>query len=147
MYGCVFFIGAAAFFLTRPDAMVGWQEKAVFSCFFLGAIACLGEEVGVFLKLQGLFKNSQEVYEILKLTHYITGMSFAFHTLACHSPGVGRLFSKLDYSGISLLIIGSFIPWLYYSFYCRTLPKLIYISMIVLLGRAYRVIPPLPLYH
>lgn len=33
-----------------------------------------------------------------------------------------------------MLIVGSFIPWIYYGFYCRTLPMVIYISMIVMLG-------------
>lgn len=64
------------------------------------------------------------------------GMSFAFHTVQCHSEDVGRLFSKLDYSGISLLIIGSFVPWLYYAFFCRALAMSIYIGMIVVLGVA-----------
>uniref|UniRef100_A0A0K0FHU8 Adiponectin receptor protein (inferred by orthology to a D. melanogaster protein) n=1 Tax=Strongyloides venezuelensis TaxID=75913 RepID=A0A0K0FHU8_STRVS len=62
------------------------------------------------------------------------GLSFTFHTVACHSDAVGKLFSKLDYTGISLLIIGSFIPWIYYSFYCRKLPTIVYISMITILG-------------
>lgn len=62
--GCVAFVGVALFFLARPSALVQWQEKLVFSFFFMGAIACLG-------------------------------MSFAFHTVQCHSVGVGKLFSKL----------------------------------------------------
>lgn len=33
-----------------------------------------------------------------------------------------------------MLIVGSFIPWIYYGFYCRTLPMVIYIFMIVSLG-------------
>ena len=36
--------------------------------------------------------------------------------------------------GISLLIIGSFIPWIYYGFYCRREPKLTYIAMVITLG-------------
>jgi adiponectin receptor len=40
----------------------------------------------------------------------------------------------LDYMGISLLIIGSFIPWIYYGFYCRREPKVTYIAMIVVVG-------------
>ncbi|PAV91692.1 hypothetical protein WR25_23159 isoform E [Diploscapter pachys] len=64
------------------------------------------------------------------------GMSFSFHTVACHSEEVGRIFSKLDYTGISLLIVGSFIPWIYYSFYCRVQPMIIYITMITVLGIA-----------
>lgn len=64
------------------------------------------------------------------------GMSFTFHTVSCHSEKVGKLFSKLDYCGIALLIIGSFVPWLYYGFYCDTQPKLIYLTVVVVLGIA-----------
>lgn len=62
------------------------------------------------------------------------GFSFAFHTLSCHSETVGKLFSKLDYCGIALLIMGSFVPWLYYGFYCHYHPKVIYLSVVVVLG-------------
>ncbi|XP_017847523.1 adiponectin receptor protein isoform X2 [Drosophila busckii] len=62
------------------------------------------------------------------------GFSFAFHTLSCHSVEVGRLFSKLDYCGIALLITGSFVPWLYYGFYCHYQPKVIYLSVVCVLG-------------
>lgn len=34
------------------------------------------------------------------------GFSFMFHTVSCHSQFVGKLFSKLDYCGIALLIMG-----------------------------------------
>ncbi|XP_055384897.1 adiponectin receptor protein-like isoform X2 [Condylostylus longicornis] len=62
------------------------------------------------------------------------GFSFAFHTLSCHSEQIGKLFSKLDYCGIALLIMGSFVPWLYYGFYCHYQPKLIYLSVVCVLG-------------
>ncbi|VDK28416.1 unnamed protein product [Gongylonema pulchrum] len=103
--GCIAFIGAAVWFLTRPSTLVQYEDKIVFGTYFVGAVACLG-------------------------------LSFAFHTVQCHSVGVGKLFSKLDYTGISLLIVGSFIPWIYYGFYCRLLPMIIYISMISVLGIA-----------
>lgn len=51
------------------------------------------------------------------------GFSCLFHTLNCHSQFIGKLFSKLDYCGIALLIMGSFVPWLYYGFYCHFKPK------------------------
>lgn len=44
--------------------------------------------------------------------------------------------SRLDYSGIALLIMGSFVPWLYYSFYCSPQPRLIYLSVVCVLGVA-----------
>lgn len=62
------------------------------------------------------------------------GFSFAFHTVSCHSVEIGRLFSKLDYCGIALLIMGSFVPWLYYGFYCHYQPKVIYLSVVSVLG-------------
>ncbi|XP_072884169.1 adiponectin receptor protein 1-like [Hemitrygon akajei] len=42
--------------------------------------------------------------------------------------------TKLDYSGIALLIMGSFVPWLYYSFYCSPQPRLIYLIIVCVLG-------------
>ncbi|XP_050302889.1 adiponectin receptor protein isoform X2 [Anthonomus grandis grandis] len=62
------------------------------------------------------------------------GCSFIFHTVNCHSRFVGKLFSKLDYCGIALLIMGSFVPWLYYGFYCHFKPKVIYLSVVCALG-------------
>lgn len=103
LLGMIAFLGIAAYFLTRPTMEVQWQEKAVFSAFFLGAILCLG-------------------------------FSWIFHTVYCHSERVGRLFNKLDYCGIALLTIGSFVPWLYYSFYCRIEPKITYLVLIFVLG-------------
>ncbi|XP_038237272.1 adiponectin receptor protein 2-like [Dermochelys coriacea] len=60
--------------------------------------------------------------------------SCLFHTVYCHSERVSRTFSKLDYSGITLLIVGSFVPWLYYSFYCSPQPQLIYLIIVCVLG-------------
>ncbi|KAF5303323.1 hypothetical protein FQA39_LY10062 [Lamprigera yunnana] len=62
------------------------------------------------------------------------GFSFMFHTLNCHSQFIGKLFSKLDYCGIALLIMGSFVPWLYYGFYCHFKPKVVYLSGVCALG-------------
>ncbi|XP_005097206.1 adiponectin receptor protein [Aplysia californica] len=103
LLGMIAFLGIAAYFLTRPSIEIQWQEKAVFSAFFIGAILCLG-------------------------------FSWVFHTVYCHSEKVGRFFNKLDYCGIALLTIGSFVPWLYYSFYCRLEPKVTYLALIFFLG-------------
>ncbi|XP_065169961.1 adiponectin receptor protein isoform X2 [Atheta coriaria] len=62
------------------------------------------------------------------------GFSTVFHTVNCHSQFIGKLFSKLDYCGIALLIMGSFVPWLYYGFYCHFRPKVVYLSVVCALG-------------
>lgn len=60
--------------------------------------------------------------------------STLFHTVACHSKYVSGLFSRLDYAGIALLIVGSVIPWLYYGFYCQFHVKLSYIIAVSVFG-------------
>ncbi|BET02322.1 receptor [Nesidiocoris tenuis] len=64
------------------------------------------------------------------------GFSFTFHTVYCHSEFVGKLFSKLDYCGIAIQITGSFVPWLYYSFYCKVRRMMVYLSFVIILGIA-----------
>jgi len=36
------FMCVAGNFMSRPSIEIQWQEKAVFSAFFMGAILCLG---------------------------------------------------------------------------------------------------------
>lgn len=62
------------------------------------------------------------------------GMSATYHTLCNHSPSVAKWGNKLDYTGIVCLILGSYMPAMYYGFYC--FPKLmeLYVSMVSRLG-------------
>ena len=64
------------------------------------------------------------------------GLSSVFHTVICHSKWACDTFSKFDYVGISVLILGSLIPWVYYSFYCETVARGIYMVVILVLGSA-----------
>lgn len=47
------------------------------------------------------------------------GMSATYHTISNHSPMVAKFGNKLDYVGIVCLITGSFIPSVFYGFYCH----------------------------
>ena len=47
------------------------------------------------------------------------GMSATYHTISNHSPEVNRWGNQLDYAGIVALIYGSFVPSVYYGFYCE----------------------------
>jgi len=102
----------------------------------LGCVAFIGVAI-YFLTRPGLEIQTQEkaVFSIFFLSVILClGMSFVYHTVHCHSESVGKIFSKLDYVGIALLIIGSFIPWLYYGFYCEFYSKLIYALSALILG-------------
>ncbi|XP_063956024.1 adiponectin receptor protein 1-like isoform X2 [Lytechinus pictus] len=62
------------------------------------------------------------------------GFSCLFHTCYCHSCEASKIFSKLDYSGITFLIVGSFVPWLYFGFYCENITRYVYLALILVLG-------------
>ncbi|KAH8592526.1 hemolysin-III related-domain-containing protein [Bisporella sp. PMI_857] len=55
------------------------------------------------------------------------GMSAAFHAISNHSPAVLKFGNKLDYIGIVFLITGSFVPTIYYGFYCHPHLQEVYI--------------------
>ena len=73
------------------------SDVLVFSCFFAGAVSCLG-------------------------------MSATFHAVTNHSEEVHKWGNKLDYTGIVLLIVGSFVPALYYPLFCHTELMAVYLS-------------------
>eukprot|EP00095_Tigriopus_kingsejongensis_P003542 maker-scaffold106_size358372-snap-gene-2.32 protein:Tk03542 transcript:maker-scaffold106_size358372-snap-gene-2.32-mRNA-1 annotation:"adipor-like receptor cg5315" len=106
LLGMIAFCGLSTYFLSRPLTEIQLMEKLVFLIFFAGAIVCLG-------------------------------LSFLYHTLCCHKEKtVNLLFAKFDYCGIAFLTMGSFVPWLYYSFYCSWKPQVVYLSIVVVLGIA-----------
>ena len=59
--------------------------------------------------------------------------STLFHLFSNHSISVCGVFSRLDYSGIAILITGSSIPCYYYGFYCHTMAQYTHIAIVVLL--------------
>ncbi|EFY91687.1 hypothetical protein J3458_004915 [Metarhizium acridum] len=79
------------------------SDVLVFSCFFGGAILCLG-------------------------------MSATFHALVDHSEAVAKWGNKLDYTGIVALIVGSYVPALYYGFFCSPALMSAYLYLICTLG-------------
>ncbi|KAG9234195.1 hemolysin-III related-domain-containing protein [Amylocarpus encephaloides] len=62
------------------------------------------------------------------------GMSGTYHSISNHSPTIAKFGNKLDYVGIVFLIWGSFVPSIYYGFYCHEHLQEIYWSMISTLG-------------
>jgi adiponectin receptor len=61
---------------------------------------------------------------------FCLGISASFHTLSNHSPSVARFWNQLDYAGISLLIAGSFVPSVYYGFWCHPIKQWTYWIMV-----------------
>jgi adiponectin receptor len=61
---------------------------------------------------------------------FCLGMSASFHTLSNHSPNVAKFWNQLDYAGIALLITGSFVPAVYYGFWCDPARQAVYWTMV-----------------
>ena len=104
----------------------------------LGAIGFICVAVYILLNPNIEMQFYDHIVHIIFFTGAILCLSFSwlFHTFCCHSPNVGRLFSKLDYCGISAMVMASTVPWIYYGFYCDWKPKVIYITGCVVLGVA-----------
>jgi len=70
--------------------------------------------------------------------------STLFHTFFCHSPGALQFLGRLDYSGIAVLIAGSFVPAVYYGFYCKPTLQVVYITLISIFGICTIVVMMMP---
>ena len=57
-------------------------------------------------------------------------MSATYHTLSSHSPRVHDLWLRLDVTGIAVLTVATFVPGVYYGFYCEPLLQKIYWTMV-----------------
>ncbi|KAL7792101.1 mPR-like GPCR protein [Trichoderma ceciliae] len=62
------------------------------------------------------------------------GMSATYHALVDHSREVAKWGNKLDYTGIVALIVGSYVPSIYYGFFCHPILMTEYLYLICLLG-------------
>ncbi|KAG5208403.1 hemolysin-III channel protein Izh2 [Trichophyton interdigitale] len=75
---------------------------------------------------------------------FCLGMSALYHTISNHSPWVAYIGNACDYLGIIGLITGSFIPSIYYGFYCTPQLQRLYWGMIVVLGAGCAAVATIP---
>lgn len=61
-------------------------------------------------------------------------LSGSYHLFKCNGRHTHAWLHKLDYVGITLLIVGSFYPFIYYAFYCRPSEQIAYLSAISGMG-------------
>jgi adiponectin receptor len=74
-------------------------------------------------------------------------MSSACHLLACHSEHASYVLLRLDYAGITGLIVTSFYPLVYYTFLCDPLYQALYLGFITASGGAAVVVSLLPVFE
>lgn len=102
----------------------------------IGSLLTIGFAIYCFAtRLYKLHWSEQLVYGLFFLAAAVCmGFSCLFHTLINHSPKMFKLFSRLDYSGISLLVVGSYLPWLYYAYYCHPITYIVYTTVVCFIG-------------
>jgi adiponectin receptor len=74
-------------------------------------------------------------------------MSSACHLLACHSEHASYVFLRLDYAGITGLIVTSFYPLVYYTFLCHPFYQALYLGFITVSGAAAVAVSLLPVFE
>ena len=60
------------------------------------------------------------------------GLSACYHTLINHSAHLNGLWSRVDYTGIIILILGDFVSGIYVGFYCEPILQNTYWTMVCL---------------
>ncbi|KAI4868609.1 hemolysin-III related-domain-containing protein [Hypoxylon rubiginosum] len=108
LLGALFFlaVGAWLYHVIAPRyASADSSDVLVFSCFFAGAVLCLGMSA-----------------------------TYRKYAISNHSMEVSKWGNKLDYSGIVFLIVGSFVPALYYGLFCLPTLMTTYLYGIFFLG-------------
>lgn len=91
-------------------------------------------------KLSNLVIRGPDTLDVAGFTAFFLGsilclgFSATYHTIQCHSFTVSKRFNKLDYVGIIVMIVGSFLPALHYGFYCHPHLQLFYSLSVTLLG-------------
>ncbi|TKY87139.1 hypothetical protein EX895_003816 [Sporisorium graminicola] len=91
-------------------------------------------------KLSNLVVRGPDTLDVAGFTAFFIGsvvclgFSATYHAVQCHSHVVSKQFNKLDYVGIIVMIVGSFLPALHYGFYCHPHFQLCYSLGVTLLG-------------
>lgn len=74
-------------------------------------------------------------------------MSSLCHLLACHSEHASYVLLRLDYAGITGLIVTSFYPLVYYTFLCDPFYQSLYLGFITVSGAAAVAVSLLPVFE
>ncbi|KAF8884916.1 hemolysin-III related-domain-containing protein [Gymnopilus junonius] len=123
LWGAALFVYILATFyptLVELHELMSWKDAVAIVIFLFSAILCLAA-------------------------------SAFYHTATCHSEAAFDLFLQVashchafDYSGIIILIVGSFIPSIYYGFFCHSNTQKLYLTAMTLagIGAAFIVLDP-----
>ena len=115
----VYFLGTVTG--IHPDAT--WRDMAVFAVFLLSAVFCLsGSAIYHTATCHSLDVRAVSRSNCRNECSFFTRLQVA---TGCHA---------LDYSGIIVLIVGSFFPSIYYGFWCHPTLQVFYLTTMSVAG-------------
>lgn len=102
---------------------------------FLGAITAISVSAYLYLVIHPRYESATKQDVIVFGCFFAgavlcLGMSATFHALLSHSEGAAKWGNKLDYTGIVLLIVGSYVPAMYYGFFCQVKLMKFYLGLV-----------------
>ncbi|KAB8078499.1 Hly-III related protein [Aspergillus leporis] len=103
-----------------------------------------------FASLAYVHNKSINIYSHLIPAILLPFFSIKLHTsltaryTSNHSLHIARIANQMDYISIVFLIVGSFIPSIFYGFYCHPILQILYITMISSLGLLCAAISAIP---
>ena len=108
------------------QSMLHWHNESVnIWTHFLPGILCLPLAALLYQALKSRYERASTT-DVYVMTCFFGGassgmlLSGIFHTLSDHSPKISKFWNQLDYVGIALMIWGSFVPSVFYGFWCDT---------------------------
>lgn len=135
-------LGAAAFFILGTYALLLFWEKQIATATSVMTAAVANTETDpVSIIMTATPQNHYAAVnnsDRLVFACFFGGavgclsMSATYHLLSNHSEHVAKWGNKLDYTGIVVLIMGSYVPALYYGLFCRAELMALYLYLVCL---------------
>lgn len=114
-------------YMCRHSDINSCQQQPAILSSYNKTLSIFGPQIGhdANMRLQYVPESSKFIKKIF-LLH--SGFNYIVTTIY-----IVRVF-RMDYVGILLLLVTSFLPWLHYGFYCHNGIQAIYIALIAVLG-------------
>ena len=115
----------------------------------IGSLLFIGIGINCYINdvIRGYWGDKVAMGVFLLTVIFCFTSSFVMHTFYPISESVTGKLMRLDYFGISLLILGSYGPFIYYAFYCQQQIQWAYYLVINVLGLTSIIFTCLPFFH
>ncbi|KAL7847905.1 hypothetical protein AOLI_G00226230 [Acnodon oligacanthus] len=132
-------------FILSNETVNIWSHLLGFLLFFLLGV----NDMSSVLPAAGASREDYVIYSIGLFCFQVCMLcSVGYHLFCCHrSEKTSRRWLSLDYAGISVGILGCYVPGVFYAFYCNSFWRQVYLVTVLALILAVFSAQIHPLYH